>query len=211
MPKIKQLDISDKSTLIIWKITEELDDLISKSNLKGEDLKKLSLLKSTKRKKEWIATRALINSHFTKEYFIDYKQNGAPFLNPNDFKISISHSNNLVGVLINNDPRTGLDVQKFSNKIELIQNKFLSLYERDCLNKTSEKSLYLHLIWCAKEVAYKTFDIKGLSFSDDLNVPLFDFAKHNSFICELNRLSIKIDLKLNYMIMDGYLIVYTIE
>ena len=89
-------------TIAIWEITETLEELLQLSNtISTADFN------TEKRKKEWLASRLLLND-INPNYSISYNAFGAPELNNGSF-ISISHSKGLVAIIIS-QRQVGLDI-----------------------------------------------------------------------------------------------------
>ena len=90
----------------VWKITESLDELtVLYPNIK------CNILKTEKRKKEFICSRVLLNL-YSKNLKISYSKFGNPILNNNQF-ISISHCSNLVCIAISKE-KIGIDLEEIS-------------------------------------------------------------------------------------------------
>ena len=105
MPIINKIE-SEKFTILVWKITETLEEIIAL----GEDINTDNYT-SEKRKKEHFASRLLVNEICPTKTII-YNEFGAPELN-NGKHISISHSKELVAVIIS-DTKSGLDIEQIS-------------------------------------------------------------------------------------------------
>ena len=146
----------NNNTILIWKIIEPLQDLISLSN--NIDC---SHLNSKKRKKEFLACRILLN-YFNTDLKISYSKNGAPNINNNQY-ISISHSNNLVGIIISGK-KIGIDIEIISKRSLLLKEKFIGSHHSK-INK--EKST---LIWCIKEAVFKFHEMGNIDFKKDVFV-----------------------------------------
>ena len=149
----------NNNTILVWEISEPLENLISLST--NTDC---SHLKSVKRKKEFLACRILLN-HFDENLKISYSENGSPNLNNHQY-ISISHSGNLVCIIIS-DKKIGIDIELISDKSLRLKEKFINSHHTK-LNK--EKST---LIWCIKEAVFKFHEMGNVDFIKDISVPEF--------------------------------------
>ena len=149
----------NNNTILVWEISEPLGNLISLTS--NTDY---CHLKSDKRKKEFLACRILLN-HFDKNLKISYSENGSPNLNNHQY-ISVSHSGNLVCIIISNK-KIGIDIEKISDKSLRLKEKFVNPHHTK-LNK--EKST---LIWCIKEAVFKFHVIGNVDFIKDISVPEF--------------------------------------
>ena len=149
----------NNNTILVWEISEPLENLISLSS--NTDY---SHLKSDKRKKEFLACRILLNI-YNKDLKISYSENGSPNLNNHQY-ISISHSGDLVCIIIS-DEEIGIDIEKISDKSLRLKEKFINPHHTK-LNK--EKST---LIWSIKESVFKFHEIGNVDFIKDISVPEF--------------------------------------
>ena len=100
----------------------------------------------------------------------------------------------------------GIDVQYKTNKILNIQNKFLSYNEKKNLGYTNSLESLIKL-WSAKESIYKALGIKGVSFSNDLEIDIKknkDLFKVGYYKKDNN----KIKFDLSFFNIDEYIICY---
>lgn len=119
-----------------------------------------------KRKREFIATRALRHELYGSEH-IHYTAEGAPYINKEAF-ISISHSANVVAIAENNEFPVGLDLELIRPDIQRVMRKFLSLDEIQSFNCEDPK--LVTSIWSAKETLYKLAGRKQILFSSELHI-----------------------------------------
>lgn len=149
----------NNNTVLVWKISEPLEKLISLTP--NTDC---SHLKSKKRKKEFLACRILLN-YFNNDLNISYSKNGSPNLNNHQY-ISVSHSGDLICIIIS-EKEIGIDIEKVSNKSLQLKEKFINSHHTKL---TKEKTT---LIWCIKESVFKFHKIGNVDFIKDISVPEF--------------------------------------
>ena len=190
MPIINKIE-SEKITILVWEITETLEEIIAL----GEGIN-TSNYTSEKRKKEHLVSRLLVNEICPTKTII-YNEFGAPELN-NGKHISISHSKELVAVILS-DKKTGLDIEQISEKSLRIASKFVSA--RNLINLNKEKAT---LIWCIKEAIYKWHQKGGVDFIKDIIIPEF-FAKKNG---KVTAYFMGKKLNLNYLKINNHYLVY---
>ena len=190
MPIINKIEI-EKITILVWEITETLEELIAL----GEGINTDNYT-SEKRKKEHFASRLLVNEICPTKTII-YNEFGAPELN-NGKHISISHSKQLVAVILS-DKKTGLDIEKISDKALRIASKFVS--EKNLIKLNKEKAT---LIWCIKEAIYKWHQKGEVDFIKDIIIPEF-IAKKNGKVTAYFR---KKELNLSYLKINNHYLVY---
>ena len=190
MPIIHKIE-EKEITILVWEITETLDEL--QVLLGGLNISNHT---SEKRKKEQLTTRLLVKEILPNKRII-YNKFGAPELD-NGQHISISHSAGLVAVIISHE-KTGLDIEKISEKTLLLASKFVS--EKNLINLDKEKST---LIWCLKEAIYKWEQKGGVDFIKDIIITEFTHKEHGKVIAFLKNKK----LNLNYQKINGHYLVY---
>ena len=134
--------------------------------LTPDELTRYNSFGHLKRKREFIATRALRHKLFGNEH-IHYTAEGAPYIHRDTF-ISISHSANVVAIAENNQFPVGLDLEAIRPDIQRLMRKFLSddeLQFFDC-----EDAALVTSIWSAKETLYKLAGRKQILFSTELHI-----------------------------------------
>ena len=152
----------DNCQIAIWDITESLEELTKLGN--GIDISKF---KSEKRKKEFLACKLLLNE-ISPNITITYNEFGVPELD-NGQHISISHSKNLVAIIISKT-KVGLDIEQISEKPLRLSSKFIS---KDHHTPLSEEKATL--IWCCKEAIFKWHQKGNIDF-------IFGSRRHE-FLC----------------------------
>ena len=113
--------------------------------------------KSLKRQKEWLCVRLLLKCLVGADVRIGYESTGSPFLINSDKQISISHSGELVAIVLS-DERVGMDVQIISDKPLNLKSRFLSDDEIHMMGQELD-ALTAVKLWCAKEAVYKFLSI----------------------------------------------------
>ena len=185
--KIEKEEVS----ILVWKITETLEGLLDLyGNINSSNYT------SEKRKKEHLISRLMVNK-ICKNGAIIYNEFGAPELD-NAKHLSISHSNELVTIIISNK-KTGLDIEKISEKALRTASKFVAEKNLILLNK--EKAT---LIWCIKEAVYKWHQEGGIDFIKDIIIAEF-FAKEHGNVTAYFR---EKELNLNYLKINNHYLVY---
>ncbi|MFT4903337.1 MAG: 4'-phosphopantetheinyl transferase [Thalassomonas sp.] len=190
MPIINKIE-SEKITILVWEITETLEEIIAL----GEGIN-TSNYTSEKRKKEHLVSKLLVNEICPTKTII-YNEFGAPELN-NGKHISISHSKELVTVIIS-DTKSGIDIEKISDKALRIASKFVS--EKNLIKLNKEKAT---LIWCIKEAIYKWHQKGEVDFIKDIIIPEF-IAKKNG---KVTAYFMKKELNLSYLKINNHYLVY---
>ena len=201
MPFLKEFIINEKTKIKLWKVI--LGEL-SPKELNNDEKKLFKLKKSNILREQFLATRKMLALE-NSDYIITYDLDGKPILN-SEFNISISHSYEIAALVISNNLKFGMDVQFKESKILNIQNKFLNNFEK--LNIGGNPSIdILTMIWTSKESIYKAIGIKGVSFSENIQIKKFtekDKIGKGYYINGIEK--VKFDLKFFYL--DEYILCY---
>jgi 4'-phosphopantetheinyl transferase len=206
MEKMKQQIFSvEDAKVLVWELTENIDELISKLNLSDNELNEFGKLVSEKRKLEYLGVRIALMELIGKKVEIEYDTFGKPSLADKRYQISISHSKAWIAVMIDPARLVGVD-------IEIPTDKILKLYKR-FLNNTEQKELTsgdkinkLMLAWSAKEVLYKIIGIEAVDFANQLHIFPFELNANGKFNAEHSKT--KKNYELNYIQNPDYTLVY---
>lgn len=139
----------DHATILLWKY-DEGEELDPNFLLEKENYEKISDYHPTKLK-EVLMVRKILKS-VLPEHKILYRGR-EPFLYPNDFEISVTHSFPFAALAISKN-KVGIDIEPFNPKIKRIRNKFLNEDEAGFIEENKEVA-YLTVIWSLKESLYK--------------------------------------------------------
>lgn len=170
MPLYKDLS-DDVTKILIWEFdeNEELDsDLLlepeNQAKILGYHPNKIS---------EFLMVRKMLKV-LLPNHKILYRDNGEPYLFPQDHHISISHSYPLAALAVSKK-KVGIDLEKRKEKIKFIRHKFI-LHE-DIYIDNSEEVDFLIAIWCVKEALYKIHHSKHWSLKKHYDVLPFELQK----------------------------------
>ena len=177
--------------IAIWEITETLEELLQLSHVIGT-----ADFNTEKRKKEWLASRLLLNE-INPNCSISYNPFGAPELNNGSF-ISISHSKGLVAIIISQQ-QVGIDIEEISEKALRVSSKFVSTNNPKAL--TAEKAT---LIWCCKEAIFKWHQKGEVDFIADIKLHPFESMEKGKIRAEFKNTQ----LILNYQKIHNHYLVY---
>ena len=178
MPLYRSFKLDKNKSFYIWEIKESLMDLEKEVTLSLNDKEKLLSIKLAQRKKEFLASRALLNFTKLQNTEIKYNKDGAPELDNGKY-ISITHCENFAGIAIGNN-KIGFDLEIYREKIFAIAPKFLNetekfIYEFNSVIKG------LTLIWTAKEAIYKAVSAKGINFKNNIIISPFKNEQKKGF------------------------------
>ena len=170
MPLYKDLS-DDVTKILIWEFDEN-EELDSDLLLEPENQAKI-LGYHPNKIAEVLMVRKMLKT-ILPDHKILYRENGEPYLFPQDHHISISHSYPLAALTISKK-RVGIDLEKRKEKIKNIRHKFI-LHE-DAYIDNSEEVDFLTAIWCVKEALYKIHHSKHWSLKKHYDVLPFELQK----------------------------------
>ena len=170
MPLLNDLVPNESLLCKLWRI-DELEEIMDPNNeLNSEDYQILLKRKANHLRRQFLASRKLIGL-INPNLRISYKEN-IPILSDNR-NISISHSDEIVTVLISKENGIGVDVEKINNKVHSVASKFLSSNEIQFFGK-APSTRQLIRAWTAKEAVYKALRKPGINFSDNIILDKFN-------------------------------------
>ncbi len=171
MPLLNDL-VPNKSLLCkLWRIDDSEKIMEPNSELNSNDYKMYLERKATNMKRQFLASRKLIGL-ISPDLKVSYKEN-IPILSDNR-NISISHSGEMVAILISKNNGIGVDVERITKKVNSIKSKFLNQKEINYLS-SNEDTRTLTRAWTAKEAIYKAVQKPGIIFSENILLEEFNY------------------------------------
>ncbi|MGY6648553.1 4'-phosphopantetheinyl transferase family protein [Wenyingzhuangia sp. IMCC45574] len=165
MPLFKTIEITQNTTIFVWKITESLD-FLKDVYLSKNSLDRLNSMKSIPHQKGFLSIRHLLKQINLTDNDLYYNECGKPLLKNNQ-NISITHSFDFSAIVISNC-QVGIDIEKNRPKINVIKHRFTDFIQKDLAEK--EFIQQLTHIWAAKESMFKIHPCGGMSFKNDLKI-----------------------------------------
>ena len=176
MPRLLQNIDIEGVDVGFWKLIESADDLYSMASAYVSDgeLTVYQSFKNDRRRREWLATLILLNEMHGSYPGIDYDSNGAPRLKGDaHINISVSHADGLVAASMSKKYHVGIDVERVTNRVLRIKDKFLTPDEYDINDPNLLQLLYIQ--WCAKEAMYKACNVAHYDYQNTYTLPGFRF------------------------------------
>lgn len=203
----------DDVEIIIWKTDESVDEtlLFFAPEIQEVHREKLESIKYEKRRKEYLCARLLIDIIAGEGQRVEYLESGRPYLTDCHKEISISHTKNYVAVIADDDKRVAIDIEVFGKTVEKVKNRFCTQQELEYLSEDDDiRLLQLHLIWSAKETAYKLLDEKGIYFEEHLHVLPFKLDKNGIMHCNVIKDNTVRNIKMAYKVFDDFVMVWAV-
>lgn len=209
MPLFKTIDFNTTTQILIWKITESLEELLPKVVLKEKTQLRLNGMKSEIHQRAFLSVRMLIQEIGSNDNDLHYDEFGKPYLNCGRH-ISITHSHNFAAIIISNDA-IGIDMELQRNKIIRIADKFCDVeFEYLEREKSTEFIRKLTVIWGAKEAIFKIRNEKGISFKDHIAVDEFNLMQTKTE-ANLHFGGLHKKFEIHFEEFEGFTLVYALE
>lgn len=186
----KDLDDPAHSRVGVWNISESEAELRAMASIPSDELEEISYIKSESLRKQKLAVRALLDAMFEEKVYLSHHDNGKPYIENNAINISITHTENYVAVILNDDDEVGIDCESLDRDFSAVEKRALSEDELDNLDD-DQKNEQLAIYWCAKEAIYKLTSQHDVNFAEQIE--LDDF-----------RLKDEGDLRATFTDKDGY-------
>lgn len=173
MPLYQRFNISQSTSIIIWKIEEAEEELIKGIQMHASDAERFRRFTNPKKRNEFLALRQCLIEYFGNNPAVFYNENGKPFLK-NGHHISFSHTDGYAGIIVCSKNPVGIDLEYFRDRIKRIAHKFLREEEKKSIQNKTEVE-HLTLYWGAKEVMVKITGNRRLNFINELAVQPFPY------------------------------------
>lgn len=207
----KRDTLDNGAEICVWEISEDEDDLRRIcSPIPNDELEELQLIKSSARRKEKLAVRALINEMFPEKLYLGHHDNGKPYLQNCAVEISISHCSKYAVVITHPEEDVGIDIESLDRDFSVVEKKALSEDELDDLSVRNHNT-QLAIYWCAKEAVYKRMSRNDVDFAEQIILEKFtpkDEGELEAVFIHNDGEEEKFDL--NYEIFDNHVMVWLV-
>jgi 4'-phosphopantetheinyl transferase len=171
MPCIVNKNINPEIHLLVWQLTETVDELASNLVLSLNQKTFFDNILHPQKKLEYLAGLNAINICAKKLGIsfisIEKDKDGKPFLKDCEWEISISHTVDFVGVVFRKTHAIGIDIEKPQDKMLKILNRIFSEKELELINNNLEVA---SVFWSAKEALYKLYGKRKVDFIKNLEL-----------------------------------------
>lgn len=209
MPLVEIRKLRSANFLGVWRINEAEEYFHSELLLDQDELNFLGSINHESRRKQWLASRLLIRKIINPkgQILMEWDSFGKPVIVNYDFEVSISHCKDMVAVIVG-DKKSGIDIEKKTDRILRIAHKFVRQDELDFIEKAKEADYYL-TIWAAKETMFKYMGGGGIDFKEHMRV--WPFAMQNSGEFSMSFLKgEEMAIKLSFEWIEDHILTYSI-
>lgn len=204
----KELD--NEARIYVWEISESEQELLAGTAVPDTELEELTFIKSEARRREKLATRALLNEIFPEKLYLGHHDNGKPYLLNTAMEISISHTNRFVAIIIHPEEDLGIDIESLSRDFSAVEKKALSEEEIEDLDE-KKKNLQLAIYWCAKEAIFKRMSISGVDFAEQIEIERFNPHEDGELEATFfHKDGTEMEFELGYEVFEGHVMVWVV-
>jgi phosphopantetheinyl transferase len=211
MPIVWSKNLAEKGKIAIWEISESEEELYNMLQLDEKEQQHFQTL-SLARQKQWLGSRVLLRTLLQTEQPIELNidEHRKPFLNNFPFEISISHANHMAAVIIYEGKKVGIDIEKISERILKIKNKFLSTEELKFISSTNELE-QLHVCWGAKESLFKLYGKGSLPFIEGIKINAFEYSKTAQVAASIAIPAYHANFNVQYLKYEDFMLTWVME
>ena len=211
MPIVWSKNLAEKGKIAIWEISESEEELYNMLQLDEKEQQHFQAL-SKARQKQWLGSRVLLRTLLQTEQPIELNidEHRKPFLNNFPFEISISHANHMAAVIIYEGKKVGIDIEKISERILKIKNKFLSTEELKFISATNELE-QLHVCWGAKESLFKLYGKGSLPFIEGIKINAFEYSKTGQVAASIAIPAYHANFNVQYLKYEDFMLTWVME
>ncbi len=203
-----QKELENEARIYVWDMTETEEELLASTSVPDDELEELTFIKSAARRREKLATRALLNTIFPEKLYLGHHDNGKPYLHNNAMEISIAHDDRFVTIILHQDEDVGIDIENLNRDFSVVEKKALSEDEIDDLDDR-KKNTQLAIYWCAKEAIFKRMSLNGVDFAEQIEIDKFNPHEDGDLDATfIHKDGGEIELELGYEVFDGHVMVW---
>lgn len=203
----KDLDDPAHSRVGVWKITESEAELRTMTSIPSDELEEISYIKKESLRKQRLAVRALLDAMFDEKVYLSHHDNGKPYIENNAINISITHTDQYVAVILNDEDEVGIDCESLNRDFSAVEKKALSEEEIGNL-EDEQKNEQLAIYWCAKEAIFKLTSQYDVDFAEQIQIDGFRYRDEGELSATFtDKDGYEQELNLYYFTFDRHVLV----
>jgi 4'-phosphopantetheinyl transferase len=212
MPLFRKTQLTPKTSMGIWKIEEQPEELRNQLRLTPAEDAYYETLRSELRKKHWLSYRSILKSLMDKgSTELVYDEFGKPHSTNRDYHLSVTHSGIFSAAIVSLEGAVGIDIETLKDRVERVKDKFLSADEKESIGNVKRlEKLYIH--WGAKESLYKLHGKPEVEFARDILITPFEYMTDEKGECSARMTTPQgtKEYSVHYEKIEDYMLVYTI-
>ena len=194
--------------IILAEINESAEELMQLLENFSVYEKEFSQINASKRKKEFLSVRVLVNILLQKNVIVSYNNVHKPYLLSSDFNISISHSGNYMAVITSREGQTGIDIERRTGRVSNVKERYLDSKELSFMAEIEGDTRALEIAWSAKEALFKLIGKEAYDFK---TIKIRDFVPENEGIIEAEFEPTNQHYQLHYLQNQDFTLVYCVS
>ena len=203
----KDLDDPAHSRVGVWKITESEAELRTMTSIPSDELEEISYIKNESLRKQRLAVRALLDTMFEEKVYLSHHDNGKPYIENNAINISITHTDQYVAVILNDEDEVGIDCESLNRDFSAVEKKALSDEEIGDF-EDEQKNEQLAIYWCAKEAIFKLTSQYDVDFAEQIQIDGFRYRNEGELSATFtDKDGYEQELNLYYFTFDRHVLV----
>ncbi len=203
-----QLLETEHCRIIIAEITEDIEELLPLLENYTSYENQFKQINASKRKKEFISVRFLMNILMQKNVIIAYNTVHKPYLINSEHTISISHSGNYFALIVSLNGGTGIDIECRTNRVYKVRERYLDTNELEFIMLENQNTRALEIAWTAKEALFKIIGSEAYDFH---TLKICPFQPDQEGTLEATHEPSKRKFNLHYIQNQEYTIAYCID
>jgi phosphopantetheinyl transferase len=116
----------------------------------------------------------------------------------------------MAAVIIYEGKKVGIDIEKSSERILKIKNKFLSTEELKFISSTNELE-QLHVCWGAKESLFKLYGKGSLPFIEGIKINAFEYSKTGQVAASIAIPAYHANFNVQYLKYEDFMLTWVME
>jgi len=204
-------ELEDRTVIAVWHITETEEKLRELSSTPNDEMEEISFIRSESLRKQRLAVRALLNELFGEKVYLSHHDNGKPYLENSVTNISITHTENYVAVILDDNNDVGIDIESLDRDFSAVEKKALTEDEIDDLDD-EKKNEQLAIYWCAKEAIFKRISQYNVDFSEQIEVDKFRPKGEGELEATfIHKDGYEEEFELEYITFDRHVLVWVVD
>jgi len=204
-------ELEDRTVTAVWHITETEEKLRELSSTPNDEMEEISFIRSESLRKQRLAVRALLNELFGEKVYLSHHDNGKPYLENSVTNISITHTENYVAVILDDNNDVGIDIESLDRDFSAVEKKALTEDEIDDLDD-EKKNEQLAIYWCAKEAIFKRISQYNVDFSEQIEVDKFRPKGEGELEATfIHKDGYEEEFELEYITFDRHVLVWVVD
>jgi phosphopantetheinyl transferase len=212
MPLAHVREITSGTYLALWEITETPPMLQQALQAQTGNLLPAPEYNQATRLSQWLSSRLLAYTLLQKftpaPLRLQPNEWGKPIFENSHYHVSISHSRQLVAVILSEHHEVGIDIEFISPKVLRITSKFMHWAEFREAGDQPDKAL---IYWSAKETLFKLYGKKQLIFKEHILIEPFEIIWPGTLTGRIETPDFGRSYTIHYEKRNNYIFTYCLD